>query len=324
MLEHAADAELDVVAIGSAMVEITPARMGRSLEDVEEMRPLPSGSAANFAGALAALDTRVGLISRVGADELGRWLTSRLGRLGVDTRFIKSVEGQLTPISFAWMDQEGEKTFYFYRFPGHCDPMGTLGESDIERSEAIAGRIFDFTEAAMRNEPLRSAALRAARIAKEVGRTVCYAVNYRPSAWCGQSENEIIQTQENACSHADIAIMNHEEATLVSSTDDPERQLHRIADLGPTTVIISRGEQGAHMLDRGTVYDVHARDVEVLYDIGAGDSFHAGFIAGLISGMNVSEAARFASDAAALRISRPAGAPHPGFDEVRRLSAERA
>ena len=49
------EASLDLVVIGSALVEITPAEMGRPLSEVEGMSPLPSGSAANFAIALAEL-----------------------------------------------------------------------------------------------------------------------------------------------------------------------------------------------------------------------------------------------------------------------------
>ena len=311
---------LDVVVIGSAMVELTPAEMGRSLAEAETMQPLPSGSAANFAGALASLGVRVGLISRVGSDELGEWLIDRLGRRGIDTRFVLPVAGELTPVSFAWMDQDGEKTFFFYRFPDYCDPMATLAAEQIEPSEVTCGKFFDFTEAAIRNEPLRSATLRAASIAAEAGHTVCYAVNYRQAAWRGQSRQEILEVQRNACSRAQIVVMNHEEAIFVSSVTDEEEQLHRIADLGPGIVIVTRGERGSMVYDQGAVDHVPARDVTVVYDIGAGDTFHAGLLAGILSGMSPKRAARFGSDAAALRISRPADGPNPDFDEVSRLA----
>lgn len=313
--------ELDVVVIGSALVEITPAEMGRPLAEVETMHPLPSGSAANFAGALAALGARVGLISRVGADELGQWLIDRLAQRGIDTRFIAPVEGQLTPVSFAWMDQDGEKTFFFYRFPEHCDPMATLTSDRIERAQVAGGRIFDFTEATVRNEPLRSAALKAARIAAEAGRTVCYAGNYRPAAWRDQSEHEIIEVQQAACSQAEIVVMNREEASFVSQSDGEEQQLRNIAELGPRIVIVTRGEDGSLVLDGESIEFVPARKVQVVYDIGAGDTFHAGLLAGIVRGMSAVEAARLGSDAAALRISRPAGAADPDFDEVHSLAS---
>lgn len=315
---------LDVVVMGSALVEITPADMGRPLSEVERMVPLPSGSAANFAAALAALSVRVGFISRVGEDELGRWLIGRLGERGISTDFIELVEGQMTPVSFCWMNQEGEKTFYFYRFPGYSDPMGTLRKQDLDAGRVTAGRVFDFTEATIRHEPLRSAALHAARLAREAGREVCYAVNYRPASWRGQSADEMVATQRRACAAAHLVVMNREEARLIAGADDLQQAATRIAELGPRIVAVTQGAEGALLLAERTLTHVPARQVEVAYDIGAGDAFHAGLLAGHLRGMSPPAAARFASDATALRISRSASQPNPSFEEVAALSDEGA
>ncbi|MFW6156273.1 MAG: carbohydrate kinase family protein, partial [Armatimonadota bacterium] len=191
--------EFGVIVVGSAMVEITPAEMGRPLSDVETMVPLPSGSAANFAAALVSLGVDVALIARVGEDELGEWLVDRLAQKGISTEFVAPVRGQHTPVSFAWMDQSGEKTFYFYRVPGFSDPMATLTPEQISAEDLARCDIFDFTEAAVRNEPLRSTALHAARLARRRGRRVCYALNYRPSAWHEQTTEQAVAVQREAC-----------------------------------------------------------------------------------------------------------------------------
>lgn len=315
----AAAPELDVVVIGSALVEITPAEMGQSLAQVETMVPLPSGAAANFAGVLAGLGVRAALLARVGADELGEWLVRRLGERGIATEFVAPVPDQMTPVSFAWMDQDGAKTFFFYRFPGLCDPMGALTAAEIEPAQVAAGRLFDFTEATIRNEPLRSAALHAAELARAAGREVCYAMNYRPGSWRGQSEEQIIEVQRVACAHADLVLMNADEAALVTGVGDSGQAARAVAALGPRIVLITNGERGSLVCAASTVTAVPARRVEVVYDIGAGDAFHAGFVAAHLSGMDAPRAARFASDAAALRISRPAFAPNPTWDEVAAL-----
>lgn len=310
---------LDLVVIGSCMVEITPAQMGQSLAEAERLVPLPSGAAANFAGVLASLGMRVGFISRVGDDELGRWLISRLAERGIGTDFIAAVPGQMTPVSFAWMDQNGAKTFYFYRFPGYTDPMGTLTAETLDPAQVIAGRIFDFTEATVRNEPLRSAALHAASLARAAGREVCYAVNYRPAAWRGQSQAEIIAIQRRACAAADIVLLNREEALLIAGTQAIEAAAAILGELGPRMIVITDGAAGALLWADGELAHIPARQVPVVYDIGAGDTFHAGLLAAHLRGMDPRAAARFASDAAALRISRDAAAPNPSFGEVLQL-----
>jgi len=318
-LSKTARTDLGVIVIGSAMVEITPAEMGRPLSDVETMVPLPSGSAANFAAVLASLGVKTALITRVGDDELGHWLIDRLGQRGIVTDYVLPVEGQRTPVSFAWMDRRGEKTFYFYRFPGFSDPMATLTPEQIETDQVGVARIFDFTEAAVRAEPLRSAALHGARLAREAGQQVCYALNYRPAAWRDQTPDQIIATQREACSLADIVLMNREEAELVTGLSAPEQAVRDLAELGPSVVVITAGDDGATLLASGEIVHIPPRRVEVVYDIGAGDTFHAGILAALLADMPADRAARFASDAAALRISRAANEPNPTFDEVRAM-----
>ena len=316
LFDDAPSRRFRVIVLGSAMVEIVPAEMGRPLSDMEAMVALPSGSAANFAAVLASLGVDVALMGRVGDDELGRWLIDRLRQRGIATDLLLPVADQATPVSFAWMDQRGEKAFYFYRFPGYSDPMSTLTPEQIDVDEIGACRIFDFTEASVRNEPLRSAALRAARLARSAGCAVCYAVNYRPSAWREQTVEQIVVVQREACACADVVVMNGDEAATITDRHEPGSAAQAIAELGPSTVIVTGGEQGATLLDDGEIVHVPARAVDVVYDIGAGDTFHAGLLAALLSGMSAERATRFASDAAAIRISRVATEPNPGFDEV--------
>jgi sugar/nucleoside kinase (ribokinase family) len=145
---------------------------------------------------------------------------------------------------------------------------------------------------------------------------ICYAVNYRPSAWRDQTVDEIVRIQRQACAAADIAVMNREEACTITGAAAPDVASRRISELGPSTVVVTSGEDGATLVsDDGTVH-VPARDVEVVYDIGAGDTFHAGLLAGLLNGMSPEDATRLGADAAALRISRDATAPNPSLDEV--------
>jgi len=223
-MQQAGSSDLDVVVIGSALVELTPERPGHSLEDAECFIPTPGGSAANFAVALAALGARVGFLSRVGQDELGRWLIKRLAGHGIDTDLIKPASGHLTPVSFCWADRSGQKTFYFYRVPEFSDPMGTLNTATLDDQGILRAKILDFTEAAIRAQPLRDAALYAANIARDAGRTVCYAVNYRPSSW-SEPLDAICEVQKQAIAAADLVLMNQQEACFIFQTDDASQAL---------------------------------------------------------------------------------------------------
>ena len=70
---------------------------------------------------LAGLGVRVALL-RGSAPTNWEWLIRRLGERAIITDFIAPVPDQLTPVSFAWMDKDGAKTFFFYRFRGCPTP----------------------------------------------------------------------------------------------------------------------------------------------------------------------------------------------------------
>ncbi len=312
--------QLDCLLMGSVMVEMTPVREGQALREADQLLPLPSGAGTNAAVAMRRLGVTVGIISRVGADEWGDWLLSRLAALDIDTSLISRVPDQLSPVSFAWMDRAGAKTFYFYRFPGLCDPMATLSAADIHPDWFQSVRCFDFTEAAIRREPLRSAAMRAAELSRAAGCWVVYAVNYRPSGWAGR-EAELVPTQRAACAAADAVVLNADEAHLITGQPDPAAAARHIAALGPKLVAVTNGEQGTVLFADGRTTHIPAFDVEVRYDIGAGDAFHAGLVAAVLRGLSPVDAVRFASAVAALKISRPPKLDYlPKWNEAARLA----
>lgn len=315
--------DLHVVALGSCLVEMTPQETGRDLISADEYVALPSGAASNFAIALARLGVKTGFITRVGDDELGQWLLRKLHGFGVVTEGLaRRVAGQLTPVSFCWMDRAGEKRFYFYRFASHCDPMGALQADELGRETVGRGELFDFSEATVRKQPLRDVALEAARTARAAGRRVVYAVNYRPSSW-EEPVEEMVGVQQQALGLADIAVMNREEALLLTGTQTPTEAVAAIAELGPELIAITDGGEGAYVYGEGELNFVPPRRVEVAYDIGAGDTFHAGLVAAYLAGLSPERIGRTAADAAALRISRSADMESlPTWEEVVELSEQ--
>lgn len=293
----------EVLALGSALVELTPTTAGLPVAQADRYMALPSGATANLCVALARLGIKVVLATRVGDDELGQWLRTKLAGFGVDMTLAQPMPGQQTPVSFCWMDQGGAKTFFFYRFPGFSDPLAAWDAEPMGDEVLSAARIFDFSEATVRAEPLRSLSLQTARRARELGGRVCYAVNYRAGSWREPLET-VIGVQREALALADIALMNREEAALITGSADPSAGDLRV--LGPDLIAVTAGAEGSWVITTDAEYEVPARPVPVYYDIGAGDTYHAGLLAGVLRGLPPADAARFATCAAALRICRTA------------------
>ena len=310
------DADLDVLTLGMMMGEVAPPRAGAGFGDGRGLVLFPSGSMTIFALALARLGTRVGLLSRVGDDDLGRWMRERVEDAGIDTGGVAAVAGQLTPLALASVDATGYKSFSYYRFAGISDPLATLRASDVPDSALRRARVFDFGEASLRSPLMRAETLLLAQRARDLGLAVCYTPNYRASAW-GGGAGEAADVQRHALALADVVLMNAEESELLSGFSDPSAAARRIVALGPSVVVITSGSEGAIVASDGAVISIPTVPVEVVFDIGAGDSFHAGFLAVWRPGGDPISAARFASHAAALKIGRePLPELLPTRDEV--------
>ena len=309
-------ADLDVLTLGMMMGEVAPPRAGAGFGDGRGLVLFPSGSMTIFALALARLGSRVGLLSRVGDDDLGRWMRERVEDAGIDTKGVATVAGQLTPLALASVDPTGNKAFSYYRFAGISDPLATLRAADVPDAMLRRARVFDFGEASLRSPIMRVETLTLAQRARDLGLAICYTPNYRASAWSGGAA-EAADVQRAALELADITLMNAEESALLSGFSDTSAAARRIVALGPSVAVITSGREGAIVAANGEIARVPAVPVDVVFDIGAGDSFHAGFLAAWRPGGDPLAAARFAAHAAALKIGRePLPELLPTRDEV--------
>ena len=100
------DVDLDVLTLGMMMGEVAPPRAGAGFGDGRGLVLFPSGSTTIFALALARLGTRVGLLSRVGDDDLGRWMRARVEESGIDAEGVATVAEQLTPLALASVEEQ--------------------------------------------------------------------------------------------------------------------------------------------------------------------------------------------------------------------------
>jgi sugar/nucleoside kinase (ribokinase family) len=87
-------------------------------------------------------------------------------------------------------------------------------------------------------------------------------------------------------------MINDSETRMLANEHNLLRAARHIFKLGPTTLVIKRGEHGALMVHKDWVFAVPAMPLEEVYDpTGAGDSFGGGFMGYLASVPRVNDAA---------------------------------
>jgi sugar/nucleoside kinase (ribokinase family) len=122
-----------------------------------------------------------------------------------------------------------------------------------------------------------------ANIAPDLQRDVLHQVKIRPQLaaldtmnyWIERTNAELRETLK----HVDILMINDSETRELSNEHNLLRAARHIFKMGPTTLVVKRGEYGAMMVDKRGVFCVPAFPLEEPHDpTGAGDSFAGGFM----------------------------------------------
>ena len=100
---------------------------------------------------------------------------------------------------------------------------------------------------------------------------VCDTMNY----WIERQKNELLELLKKV----DILIINDSETRLLANEPNLIKAAKHILDFGPEIIIIKKGEHGALLISRDTIFSAPAYPLESIYDpTGAGDTFAGGFI----------------------------------------------
>jgi sugar/nucleoside kinase (ribokinase family) len=93
----------------------------------------------------------------------------------------------------------------------------------------------------------------------------------------------------------DVFLPNTDEATLILGESDPIRQARAFHDLGAKRVVVTMGERGSIVISDALQAHLGAYPIDYVDGTGGGDSFDAGYIAGLIEGLAEIDCLKLAS-----------------------------
>jgi 5-dehydro-2-deoxygluconokinase len=97
-LNFPAGRRFDLACLGRLAVDLYAQQVGARLEDVASFAKYLGGSSANIAFGVARLGLRSAMISRVGDEQMGRFLTETLQREGCDTSQVQTDPQRLTAL----------------------------------------------------------------------------------------------------------------------------------------------------------------------------------------------------------------------------------
>lgn len=250
-----------VLAAGEALIDIV---QGVDEEGVEHV----GGSPANVAVGLARLGHPTTLATHVGRDERGRRITTYLAERDVALT-PGSDRAERTPTAAATVDAAGVATYEF-------DLRWSLPEIDL----AGVGHLHTGSIAATL-EPGGHQVVGLMERAR-ASATVSYDPNARPSIMGTPEETR--QRIEECIGRSDVVKCSTEDVEWLYAGAPLELVAREWGRLGPGLVVITRGGDRAivHLSSSGELSHVDARRIEIVDTVGAGDSFMAGLVSGLL------------------------------------------
>src|SRR5215467_5801715 len=126
---------LDVITIGRSSVDLYGQQIGSRLEDIASFAKSVGGCPANIAIGTARLGLKSALLSRVGDEQMGRFIREQMQREGVSTDGLKTDKERLTALVLLAVEEEGVSPMIFVRTD--CADMA-LAPEDVDEA-FIAG-----------------------------------------------------------------------------------------------------------------------------------------------------------------------------------------
>ena len=324
-------APLDVIAIGRASVDLYGQQIGSRLEDVASFAKSVGGCPANIAVGTARLGLRSALLSRVGDEQMGRFIREQLVREGVSVEGLGTDPDRLTALVLLSVEDEGVSPMIFYRTD--CADMA-LSEEDVDEAFVASARAVVVTGTHFSRPGPAAAQRKAIRIAKANGGRVVFDIDYRPNLWglAGHAEgfgryvrsDRVSAEMQAVLPDCDLIVGTEEEVLIASGETDLLAALKTIRSLSQATIVLKRGAMGCIVYDGPISDDLEdgivgdGFPIEVYNVLGAGDAFMSGFLRGWLGGESLGTAATWANACGAFAVSRLLCSPeYPTFEELR-------
>lgn len=318
----ATDNSIDLIAIGRSSVDLYGEQIGGRLEDMGSFAKYVGGSPANAAIAASRLGLRSALLTRVGADHMGRFIREELIREGVDVRCVRTDPNRLTALVVLGIRNRETFPLIFYR--ENCADMA-LCEQDLDAELLAAARAVLITGTHLSTPGVFAASMAAARQVKANGGRVVFDVDYRPVLWgltakdLGENRfvsnarvTECLQTVLPLC---DLVIGTEEEFCILGGSVDTIAAIRSVRTRTPATLVCKLGGRGCAAFD-GEISDTFEQGlfvagfkVDVLNVLGAGDAFMGGFLRGWLRDESLAECCRFGNACGAMVVTRHGCAP---------------
>jgi len=308
---------VDLVSLGETMVQLNAVTPG-PLRYVDYFEKHAAGTESNVAVGLVRMGFTSGWISRLGDDEFGRYIYGFLRGEGVDVSQVVFDSEAPTGLYFVQRGypMPGKSLVYYYR---SGSAASRLCPEDVDPEYVAKARVFHTTGITLAlSSSCRRAAEKAVEAAEGSGTLVSFDTNIRLKLWGPEEARRCLL---DFMGSVDVLFTDVNDSRILLGIGDPGKAAERFLEMGPETVVVKMGEEGAYAATVGgdSVFKA-AFKVPVVDMIGAGDAFDAAFLGCRLRELSLEESLEVANAAGALCVTvRGDVEAVPTYEDVRRF-----
>lgn len=250
--------------------------------ELSDYMQLAGGEIATAMVGLKRLGLKTAYAGRFGDDSAGDFGLQSLRDEGVDVRFTEQIKNAKTQIAFIIIDERnGERTVIWHR-----DKKLAYGKDDAPTEIAALGKVLHLFPHDIES------CIELAKKAKENGTIVSLDID------------NVLSKTEELLSYVDILIASQELSEKFFGIKDAHEFLRRLkSNFGCAVTGVTLGEKGSLIYCEDRFVETGGYKVPggCKDTTGAGDSFRAGFLYGVLNGDSVEDSAKNANAVAALK-----------------------
>jgi sugar/nucleoside kinase (ribokinase family) len=246
-----------------------------ALVAVDAMYLNTGGCAANVALDLARQDVGVSVAGKIGDDYWGRFVREDLAGQGIDTSQIRVTTTQQTSQTMILLCK-GEDRRFVHTFGANRE----FRVDDVDRDSLTGAKVLYLGGYLVLPSVVPDDLAALFRHCRSRGiRTVLDVVV--PAGFTYDGELEPVLP------HTDVFLPNDDEALMLTGERDPLGQVAALRARGTGTVVVTRGSEGLLFSDGSETWAADPLPVDAIDPTGAGDAFCAGFITGMVRGLDL-------------------------------------
>jgi 2-dehydro-3-deoxygluconokinase len=281
----------DVLTFGEAMVRLSPPNFKR-LEQASSLDVCVGGAELNTAVGLARLGRHAGWVSRLTDNPLGRLVANKAREAGVDTEHVVWTKDDRVGIYFLEFGAAPRASNVLYDRKGAA--IVAIQPGMVAWRKAFEGvRWFHVTGITPALSPSTAETTREAlTAARGAGVRTSIDLNYRVKLWSPAEAGRWMREFMTLC---DVLITTEEDVERVFQITAPSHAevAKRLLDTFPLQIVaitlrdnplVWKNAWTAIACEGSKVHTTRTYEVEIVDRLGAGDSFAAGLIHGLLDG----------------------------------------